>query len=76
LYYRNDYSLRYTKLYQPIKGVVFTEQYVCPICGHVYNPGKGEQRQNIKVGVDFADLPADWACPVCFASKNQFKKTE
>jgi len=56
--------------------VVFTDRYVCPICGHVYNPGKGERLQDIKAGVAFADLPADWACPVCFASKNQFKKEE
>jgi rubrerythrin len=24
----------------------------------------------------FADLPADGACPICFASKDQFKKEE
>jgi rubredoxin len=24
----------------------------------------------------FADLPADGTCPVCFASKDQFKKEE
>jgi rubredoxin len=76
VHYRNDYSLRYSTLYQPVKGVVFTDRYVCPICGHVYNPGKGERLQDIKAGVAFADLPADWACPVCFASKNQFKKEE
>ena len=39
-------------------------------------PEKGELLQDIKAGVAFADLPADWACPVCFASKNQFKKEE
>ncbi|MFZ1896556.1 rubredoxin [Methanoregula sp.] len=76
MHYRNNYSLRYSTLYQSVKGVVFTDRYVCPICGHVYNPGKGELLQDIKAGVAFADLPADWACPVCFASKNQFKKEE
>jgi rubredoxin len=52
------------------------DRYVCTICGHIYNPEKGEPLQNIKDRVSFADLPADWACPVCFASKNQFKKEE
>jgi len=56
--------------------VIFTDRYVCTICGHVYNPEKGEPLQDIKTGVEFASLPADWACPVCFASKDQFKKEE
>nr|WP_292426827.1 rubredoxin [Methanoregula sp.] len=56
--------------------MVFTDRYVCPICGHVYNPLKGEPLQDIKAGVDFTSLSADWACPVCFASKNLFKKEE
>ncbi|WP_366652809.1 rubredoxin [Methanoregula sp.] len=76
VHYRNDYSLRYSTLFLSVKGVVFTDRYVCPICGHVYNPLKGEPLQDIKAGVDFTSLSADWACPVCFASKNLFKKEE
>ncbi len=49
------------------------ECYICGICGHKYNPEKGEPLQNIAPGIAFADLPADWTCPVCFAGKNHFK---
>ncbi|WP_342764880.1 rubredoxin [Methanoregula sp.] len=50
------------------------ECYICTICGHQYNPKKGEPLQNIGSGVRFADLAADWACPVCFAEKRLFRK--
>jgi rubredoxin len=49
---------------------------VCTICGHVYNPEKGESLQDPKPGIEFSDLSADLACPICFASKDQFKKEE
>jgi rubredoxin len=50
------------------------DQYKCSICGHVYDPEKGEPRQDIKPGIDFLSLPSDWACPVCTAGKDQFVK--
>ena len=49
------------------------ECYVCGICGHKYNPEKGEPLQNINPGIPFAALPADWSCPVCFADKTRFR---
>jgi rubredoxin len=50
------------------------EKYTCNICGHVYNPEKGEPAQNIPPGRDFSDLPDDWKCPICGASKKNFRK--
>jgi rubredoxin len=43
------------------------------ICGHEYDPGKGEPIQNIPEGIAFADLPAGWTCPVCGAEKRLFR---
>lgn len=48
------------------------ECYICSVCGHKYNPGKGEPLQDIKPGIAFLDLPQDWTCPVCFAEKGKF----
>ncbi|HSQ93628.1 MAG TPA: rubredoxin [Methanoregula sp.] len=48
--------------------------YVCLICGHVYNPEKGEPIQNIPPNTAFSALPADWVCPVCGAEKKLFKE--
>jgi len=48
--------------------------YICQICGHEYNPQKGEPTQNILPETPFSSLPADWACPVCGAAKGLFKE--
>lgn len=42
------------------------ERYVCQICGYVYDPAEND-------GVAFADLPADYECPVCGVDKEQFR---
>jgi len=49
------------------------EKFKCMICGHVYDPAKGEPKQSLESGIDFADLPAGWTCPVCGAAKEKFK---
>jgi rubredoxin len=49
------------------------DRYKCTICGHVYDPETGEPLQKIPPGVPFTDLPADWQCPVCCATKDEFR---
>lgn len=50
--------------------------YQCQIgnCGYIYRPEKGDRKGKIKAGTSFEDLPEDWHCPVCGASKKMFKK--
>lgn len=50
------------------------ERYVCKLCGYVYDPTEGDPEANIPAGTAFADLPADWVCPVCGAGKEDFEK--
>jgi rubredoxin len=50
------------------------DKYVCAICGHEYNPEKGEPLQDIPAGIAFENLPDSWACPVCGAKKHLFVK--
>lgn len=50
------------------------ERYVCKLCGYVYDPKDGDPDSGIKPGTSFADLPADWVCPVCGAGKEDFEK--
>ena len=40
-------------------------KYKCTICGHIYD----EEKE----GVKFADLPADWKCPICKQPKSKFE---
>jgi len=42
-------------------------------CGYVYDPDKGDKRGKIPPGTAFLDLPEDWHCPVCKASKKCFR---
>ncbi len=43
------------------------EKFVCDVCGYVYDPAENGD-------VAFADLAADWLCPVCGVGKDQFSK--
>lgn len=52
------------------------DRYVCTICGYVYDPEVGDPDSGIGPGTPFEDLPDDWVCPVCGASKDQFRKEE
>jgi len=49
-------------------------KYQCTVCGYIYDPAQGDLDSGIKPGTPFADLPADWVCPVCGVSKDKFEK--
>jgi rubredoxin len=49
------------------------KKYVCGVCGFVYDPAKGDPENNVPPGTPFENLPANWVCPVCGASKDQFE---
>jgi flavin reductase (DIM6/NTAB) family NADH-FMN oxidoreductase RutF/rubredoxin len=44
------------------------KKFKCPVCGYVYD----ESDESIR----FADLPADWVCPVCGTPKSEFSEME
>lgn len=50
--------------------------YACELCGYEYRPKAGDPDNGIDEGTDFEDLPADWVCPLCGASKEDFDKVE
>lgn len=50
------------------------EQYVCSVCGYVYDEAKGIPQAGIAPGTRWEDLPSDWTCPVCGAGKQAFVK--
>lgn len=49
------------------------QSYVCLICGFTYNPEEGDPSMSIAPGTPFEDLPEDYKCPICNASKEYFK---
>jgi len=48
------------------------ERYKCQICGYIYDPSDGDPEHGIEPGTSFSDLPSEYACPVCFAGKDDF----
>jgi len=48
------------------------QKYVCDVCGYVYDPDEGDPDNGVDAGTAFADLPEDWVCPLCGASKDDF----
>ena len=48
--------------------------FICVICGYVYDEAKGIPEAGIAPGTSWDDLPADWTCPLCGASKAEFKE--
>ena len=49
------------------------DRYECAVCGYLYNPDDGDPDNGIDPGTAFDDLPDDWVCPICGASKGQFE---
>ena len=54
---------------------VAARSYVCQICGFTYDPEQGDPESGIPPGTPFDELPEDYRCPVCNASKEYFKET-
>ncbi|MFX0066116.1 MAG: rubredoxin [Candidatus Hermodarchaeota archaeon] len=48
-------------------------KYQCSICGWIYEPEIGDPTTGIRRRTIFEDLPDNWTCPVCAASKSDFK---
>lgn len=50
--------------------------YVCDVCGYIYEPANGDPDNGINPGTSFNDLPETWVCPVCGVDKSQFSPQE
>jgi rubredoxin len=49
------------------------KKYVCSVCGFVYDESLGYPEGGIAPGTKWEDVPADWVCPICGASKDEFE---
>lgn len=44
----------------------------CRFCSHVYDEAQGDPDSGVAPGTRFEDIPADWSCPECGASKDDY----
>ena len=51
-------------------------KYICDLCGWEYDEEVGNPDNGIEPGTKFEDLPDDFVCPLCGASKDQFSAQE
>jgi len=51
-------------------------KYECTVCGYIYDPELGDPDGGIAPGTPFEEIPDDWVCPVCGATKSEFEKIE
>jgi rubredoxin len=52
------------------------QKFKCNMCDYIYDPAKGQPAMGIKSNTRWEDVPDDWRCPVCGASKEQFKPAD
>jgi len=52
------------------------EKWECTICGWIYDPNAGDPSADVEPHTPFEDLPDDWVCPECGATKDLFELLE
>ncbi|SUA91730.1 Rubredoxin [Pandoraea pulmonicola] len=55
---------------------VASRQWVCVICGWIYDEAAGYPEDGIAPGTRWEDVPADWRCPLCDVGKEDFAMVE
>ena len=48
------------------------KKWECNVCGYIYDPEIGDPDNGVDPKTSFENLPADWTCPDCGASKEEF----
>jgi rubredoxin len=47
-------------------------KWICITCGHIYDEALGDEREGFAPGTLFEDIPDDWCCPDCGATKKDY----
>ena len=52
------------------------KRYMCVICGFIYDEEIGLPEEGIPPKTKWEQLPDDWICPECAATKEDFEMIE
>jgi rubredoxin len=52
------------------------KEYMCVVCGFVYNEAEGLPEEGFPAGTRWEDIPENWVCPECGAGKEDFEMVE
>jgi rubredoxin---NAD+ reductase len=48
-------------------------EWICRVCGWVYDEAKGDPDSGLAPGTRYEDIPEDWACPICGVAKGDLE---
>ncbi len=51
-------------------------QWMCLICGWIYDEALGDPEHGVAPGTRWEDVPMNWTCPECGARKESFEKIQ
>ncbi len=51
-------------------------KWICTLCGYIYDPKNGDPEEGVEPGTKWEDVPEDWVCPECGATKDDFEPYE
>ncbi|MDP4598684.1 MAG: rubredoxin [Pseudomonadales bacterium] len=52
------------------------KKWQCIVCGFIYDEAAGLAEEGLAPGTRWEDIPADWCCPECGVSKEDFEMIE
>ncbi len=52
------------------------KQYICLICGWIYDEEIGRPEEGIPAGTRWEDVPESWVCPECGVGKQDFEMVQ
>lgn len=52
------------------------KKHMCLQCGLIYDEAEGWPEDGIPAGTKWADVPMNWRCPECGATKDDFEMVE
>ncbi|RJP70561.1 MAG: rubredoxin [Comamonadaceae bacterium] len=61
-----------TTIASAVQALAPYQSYICEACGYVYHEADGDPDGGLPPGTRFADIPDDWACPLCGVTKADF----
>lgn len=52
------------------------KKHMCLLCGYIYDEAVGAPDEGIPAGTKWDDIPLNWRCPDCGATKIDFEMVE
>jgi len=63
-------------LHATLRETVEYKKYMCIVCGWIYDEETGAPEEGLEPGTRWDDVPLNWMCPDCGATKEDFDMVE